>query len=984
MHLTHPLLISIVATCVAAFSAAAAVPQNLQPTRIGGDQAGGNLFRGEIAALRLYDRALTAAELAGLGKAEPQMSAAPLKPVREWLAGKPGDGAAINGEVARGVFSGGFVELNDSAALKFPDNFSIDAWIRPTANGITARIVDKITVGGTDGFLLDLLNGDLRCIIGGQTVVRAWDTDLNPEAWTHVAAICANNRITLFVNGRSGKPPVTAEVVFTGSPTPPESALTLWWKRPGTAWTDCMVLGNGRLGAMVDGGVRRETMWLNDDTLWSGEPFVPNNPNALAAFPEVRKLLIEGKGPQAQALFNQKMLGPYNQCYMPLGNLTLDFMTADTVTAYRRTLDLRNGVATVEYQQDGIRHTRETFASFPDQAVITRIAADRPGQVSFSASLSGLIRHRIATDGKLLRMTGRCPIHADPHYIGSRVTYDESANPRGMSFAVELQAIPEGGEVSLSRGRLTAKGCDAVTLILVAATSYNGFDTSPSREGRDPLALCKTRREAAVDTAYAKLLDRHTADFSSLMNRVALDLGATAAARRPTDERLRDGFKPEDLAALTALYYQFGRYLLVSASRSGSQASNLQGIWNRSMNPPWSANWTMNCNANFNYLGIEAANLSELHEPFIRLVREWSVDGARTAATWYGLKGWVGHHNCDLWRNACPVGGDALWACFPCGSAWACQDLWEHYAFTLDHDYLRGIWPTLRGSAEFYLDYLFKDPKTGYLVTGPDVNFENGSNRGAVCMGPTPSNMMVRQLFLNCIAATEILSSDAALRIRIEQAMAKLPPTVVSPENGEIQEYLDPEQHISDRRVSELLSHWGLIWCDQVTPRKTPELAAAMRRAYEAPDRRPWLTGEVGSWQGAFPANTFARLGDGERVCDILAKHFEIIVHPNLTAGFIQSEWEIDGNLGNMAAIGEMLLQSHTGEIELLPALPESWPDGKVSGLRARGGFEVDIEWKDGKLTHATVRSVGGTACLVRYRDRLTPLTMQPGQSRTL
>jgi alpha-L-fucosidase 2 len=942
------------------FSAAAQVPENQHPICIGADQQGGNSFHGEIAAVRLYDRALTAKELQRLAGGKPDASAAAARPLREWLRPKR--------------------DFRGDAALKLPGDFTIEAWIRPATEGMTARVVDKITPGGVDGVLLDLLDGNLRCIVGRGTVVRAWEGDV--DRWTHVAAVCAAGKITLLINGLAAPPAAATEVAFGGSAEPPASPLTLWWSRPGAAWTEAMVLGNGRLGAMVAGGVTRENVWLNDDTLWSGENVKSSSSTALAAFPEVRKLLLARREPEANTLYAQKMLGPWNESYMPLGNLKLFFPITGQVDDYQRRLDLSGGVVTVRYRQDGVTYTRETFVSYPDQALVMRLRADRPGKISFTANLTSQLRHETAAEGHVLRMTGRCPIHSDPHYLGSRIVYDEGPDPKGMRFAVALRAIPDAGTATVTSGRLAVANCDAVTLLLTAATSYNGFDKSPSREGKDAGAISRRQMTSAGKLSYDALRQRHTDDFGALMNRVSFTLPATEAARRPSNERLRGGFRPVDLPALAALYYQFGRYLLVSSSRPGSQPANLQGIWNDSLHPAWSANWTMNCNANFNYLGVETAALPELHEPFIRLVREWSVDGARVARQWYGCHGWVAHHNCDLWRAACPVNGNPVWAAFTCGGAWACQDLWEHYAFTGDKEYLREVWPTLRGAGEFFLEFLAKDPVTGYLVTAPDTNFENGFRRpdgrqGALCMAPTPSNQMVRQLLLNCIAATRELNCDAALRARMERAVAQLPPTVVNPRNGEIQEYLDPGYEIAGRSACELLSHWGLIWCDQVTPRKTPDLAVAMRKAYEAPDRRPWVTGQVGSWQGAFPANTFARLGDGNRVAEILTRQFQGIVQSNFTAGFAGVEWEIDGNLGVMAAIGEMLMQSHAGEIELLPALPSAWPAGRVTGLRARGGFTVDIQWRDGRVTHYRIASAQPQRVMVRVNGGVKTITSE-------
>jgi alpha-L-fucosidase 2 len=782
------------------------------------------------------------------------------------------------------------------------------------------------------------------------------------------------------------------QLSFAGSAVPPKSAQSLWWRRPAGGWTGAMPLGNGRLGAMVEGGVDRETVWLNEDTLWSGEPFEPGNPDALTALPEVRKLLVERKEAQAHELFNAKMLGPNNECYMPLGCLKLEFPLTGPVVDYRRTLDLANGVAGVSYCQAGVTYTREVFVSQPDQAVVMRFTADHPGKVSLNARLESLLKTRVLDGGGFLQMTGRCPTHADPHYVGTKIVYDDGANPKGMTFEADLMGFADQGLLKVVDGRLIATDCDAVTLVLVAATSYNGFDKSPSRQGNDPAALCASFRQPfAAAPDFDRLRQRHERDFSALMGRVALDLGPPADAARPTDERLGGGFSPRDLPSLAALYYQFGRYLLVSSSRMGTQPANLQGIWSRSLNPPWSANWTMNCNANFNYLGIEAANLSELHEPFIRLVKEWSHDGARTARTWYGCNGWVGHHNCDIWRNACPVGGNAVWAAFVSGGAWACRDLWEHYAFTLDKEYLRDVWPTLRGAGAFFLDYLIEDPRSGFLVTAPDTNFENwfkkpdGSSGKGLCLGPTPSSMMVRQLFADVMAASVVLDCDPEFRARLARAMAKLPPTKVDAHTGEIQEYVDVGYQVGDRAACELLTAWGLIWSDQLTPMKTPDLCAALRKSYEATDRQPWVTGQVGSWQGAFPANTYARLGDGDRVTEILARHFEKIVQPNFTAGFMQSDWEIDGNLGVMAAIGEMLLQSHesaagqgmpdTTVVALLPSLPHAWKDGAVKGLKARGNITVDIEWQGGKVVKYRLTSPNPRPVTLRVNGDVQTIT---------
>jgi alpha-L-fucosidase 2 len=540
--------------------------------------------------------------------------------------------------------------------------------------------------------------------------------------------------------------------------------------------------------------------------------------------------------------------------------------------------------------------------------------------------------------------------------------------------------VHQGGRVTITEAGITAEGCDSVTLLLVAATSYNGPHKSPSREGKDPGLLCAAYLRPLAGQSYAALRQAHVADHQRLFNRVTLDLGHSAAEARPTDVRLKTYQSGRD-PALAALYYQFGRYLLIASSRPGTQPANLQGIWSHEIQPPWSANWTLNCNAEINYWPVETANLAECHLPLVDLTEQLSVDGAHIAKDLYGVRGWMAHHNTDIWRQAGPVGGSAVWSIFQVGGAWLCQHLWEHYAFSGDTDYLRRVWPTLKGAARFYLDDLMVEPSHGWLVTGPDTNFENpfrkpNGETGCTCMGPTGSMQMVRELLQHCAQATRILGTDAPLRAEIEKILPRLPPMQISPTTGELQEWLEDWQRTAECQV---LSSWGAICGTQITPRGTPELAAALRKIFD--QAQWWKRGLVGSWQGAFQANVYARLGDGDTALAVLDTHLQRVVNPNLTANFQgMAEWEIDGNLGQTAAIGELLLQSQAGEIELLPALPKAWPNGKVTGLRARGGFEVDLAWKDGQLTSATLRSMTGKSCRVRSAGKTIKLSLHPGK----
>lgn len=767
------------------------------------------------------------------------------------------------------------------------------------------------------------------------------------------------------------------------SPADIPSSTIFYMDKPAASWYEATPVGNGRLGGMIYGGVKQDTIRTNDDTFWSGEPRDLQRPGAYKCLPEIRRLLLEEKNLEAQKVIDANMLGPWNQNYMPLADILLEWDGDGDVSAYRRELDLNRGVVTITYSRNGVNYKRELFASFPDQAIVMNVSADKKKAIAFTAGLGSQVNHQTKTDGDQVVINGQAPFHTDPNYTGVHSpVYMEG---KGMRFEGRLQVKQSDGEMTAAGDRLHVKDASSATLTFVAATSFNGFDKDPYANGRDEKAACEKYISQLKTKEYESLYQSHVADYSSLFGRVSIDLGKSPEASLPINERIAN-YKPGDDPALTALYFQFGRYLLISASRPGSQPSNLQGIWNQDMQPAWSANWTINCNAEINYWPAEITNLSECHAPMFDMIREASVDGAKTAANLYNSRGWVAHHNLDIWRTTWMVGGTGLYSLFQVGGAWLCQHIWEHYLFTLDKDFLKKNYDLLKNASLFYLDNLQTD-KDGYLVTIPSESFENGYVKpngeiGWACVGSAQDMQIVRALFENTMNAAEILD-DGAFKEEVAKAYAKLAPMKISPRTGQLQEWND-DWEPADPASGQVGHGWAFAVGNQITLRGTPELAQAFRKTVEY--RRPGYSYNSGSWTGTFPAIYWARFEEPDSVQRVIDRHFDLALHPNLTSLFMGS-WQIDGNLGITTAVTEMLLQSHAGEINLLPALPAKYPDGSVTGLRARGGYEVDIFWKGGKLTKAMIkadRTKGDETIPVRYGDIVKSVKLAKGHTVVL
>ena len=723
---------------------------------------------------------------------------------------------------------------------------------------------------------------------------------------------------------------------------PPGDAgpMLLWYDHPAGGWTEALPVGNGRLGAMHFGGVESERLQFNDDTLWTGAPRDYSHEGAKEYLAEIRQLLFDGKQREAQQLATEHFMSqPLRQmAYQPFGDLRLDFDHSGA-SDYRRQLDLRRAVSTVRYRLGEATYTREVFCSFPDQVLVVRLTCDKPGQVSFRAGLD--TPHPDAsietTDAGHLLLQGQLREYKQKR-TGQTL-------PSILKYAAHLLVRTDGGQVTADGGRISVDRANSATLLLAAGTSFRNFqDTSG-----DPSAATGQAILAASSKLYEQLLDSHVADHGSLFGRVTLDLGVTDAAQDPTDQRIREFSKRLD-PQLAALYFQYGRYLLIASSRPGSQPANLQGIWNDRLEPPWESKWTTNINTEMNYWPAEVTNLSDCHEPLFDMLDDLVISGKKTAAKHYGCRGWVLHHNTDLWRGTAPINASnhGIW---PTGGAWLCQHLWEHYLFTQDDDFLaQRAYPVLKGAGLFFIDFLVEDPQTGWLISTPSNSPENGG----LVAGPTMDHQIIRALFRACIGASERLDVDSSLRAQWKEMLPRIAPNQIG-QHGQLQEWLEDKDNPKNqhRHVSHL---WGLHPGCEITPRGTPEICAAAKQSLE-------FRGDGGTgWSLAWKVNFWARLEDGPRAYRLLSN----LLTPQRTFPNMfdaHPPFQIDGNFGGASGIAEMLLQSHAGEIAILPAWPsEAWSSGCVRGLRARGGVEIDICWREGRAQSCTLKALADGA----------------------